>query len=149
MTWILPDNFTSPTKEDIGFLYRIVHIPSGRTYIGRKLFWTKKAFQKNGVRKRKTVESDWRDYWGSSPLLREFVQERGKEEFRREMLILARSKSELSYMETYAILFSGALLRPERYFNEWFSAKITRGHLNKVSAGLSEKVKSIEGLFRL
>lgn len=146
MNWILPLNFFEPQKGDIGFLYCITQISTGKKYIGRKIFWTKKTFQKNGIQRRKTVQSDWQRYWGSGPLLQSEILRCGKEDFRREMLLIANSKSELSYLETYAILYSGALLRPDEYFNEWFSAKITRGHLTKVSAGLGSKISDLESI---
>lgn len=146
MDWNLPQGFTEPTKKDIGFLYCITQLSTGKRYIGRKIFWTKKTFQKNNVKRRKTVQSDWVNYWGSGPLLQEEIARAGKNDFRRTMLIIAQSKSELSYLETYAILYSGALLQPDRYFNEWFSAKITRGHLAKVSASLSGKIILLENM---
>lgn len=143
MDWILPQGFSSPSKTDIGFLYRIIHPGTGRIYIGRKLFWTKKTVQKNLKKKRVTVESDWRGYWGSSPTLAEMIERDGKEGFRREMLILAGTKSELAYLETYCIMRSNAIMQ-DRYINEWFSARITRAHLKKVSEGLIAKVGVID-----
>lgn len=146
--WNLPENFSAPQKTDIGFLYCITQLSTGKRYIGRKIFWSKKAFQKNGVKRRKTVQSDWKNYWGSGPLLQSEIERVGKEDFGRDMLLIAHSKSELSYLETYAILYSGALLKPEEYFNEWFSAKITRAHLVKVSAGLGAKISELESIIQ-
>jgi PAS domain-containing protein len=44
---------------------------TGLKYIGKKSLWCNKYFQKNGVTKKKRVERDWRNYYGSSPRLLE------------------------------------------------------------------------------
>lgn len=92
-----------------GFVYIIKHIPSGRKYIGRKLLTKAKRTQKNGKVKRTRVESDWRDYWSSSPELKELVEKEGKEQFTREILIFGMSKSEINYVEECLQYFLGVL----------------------------------------
>jgi hypothetical protein len=123
-------------KKFEGFVYIITQESTGMKYIGKKSLWCNKYFQKNGVKKKKRVESDWRNYYGSSPRLLEEIKLKGMEDFKREILHFCISKSELSYVETHEILHRGALIRDD-YFNDWVSCKITRRHLTKVSNPIS------------
>lgn len=123
-------------KKFEGFVYIITQESTGMKYIGKKSLWCNRYFQKNGIKKKKRVESDWRNYYGSSPRLLEEIKLKGMEDFKREILHFCISKSELSYVETHEILYRGALIRDD-YFNDWVSCKITRRHLTKVSNPIS------------
>ena len=77
-------------------------------YIGKKLAkFSKTRYQtiklKNGNKKRKKirskVDSDWREYWGSSPELAADITQLGSHNFTREILYYCRSKAECSYVE--------------------------------------------------
>jgi hypothetical protein len=120
-----------------GFVYIITQKSTGMKYIGKKSLWCNKYFQKDGVKKKKRVESDWRNYYGSSPRLLEEIKISGKEDFNREILHFCISKSELSYVESHEILHRGALIRSD-YFNDWISCKITRRHLTRVCNPIAE-----------
>jgi len=50
-------------------------------------------------KRRYTVESDWKDYYGSSDELTADVELLGKDKFKREILYWCKNKSELSYIE--------------------------------------------------
>ena len=79
MTWLYQNQTINQLPEDcIGFVYIITNITSGRKYIGKKLAKFSKTTQKtvklkNGTKKKRKirtkVDSDWRDYYGSSPEL--------------------------------------------------------------------------------
>jgi hypothetical protein len=115
-----------------GFTYRIIHIPSGKAYIGKKVLqFTRKAklTKKDlalyeGIKGRKpsfkkvTKESDWKDYWGSNKYLLELLKSEPKENFKREILTLARSKKLLTYEETKALFVYQVLEKPEEFFND-------------------------------
>ena len=69
-----------------GFIYRITNTTNGHDYIGRKYFTTiKKRPPLKGKKnkRRETVETDWKDYWGSSARLVEDMARLGKDKFTR------------------------------------------------------------------
>jgi len=64
-------------------------------YIGKKTFYNKSKFKG----KRIIVESDWWDYYGSSDWLQEDIKKYGKENFKRTILHLCRTKGDAGYLE--------------------------------------------------
>ena len=66
--------------------------------------------------RRKTEESDWRNYFGSCDELHEDIKKIGKEHFRREILYLCPHKKSMSYYETYE-QFNRNVLMNEEYYN--------------------------------
>ena len=69
-------------EECISYVYLITNVSSGRKYIGKKLAkFSKTTYKtvklKNGTKKKKKirskVDSDWRDYYGSSPNLQKDI----------------------------------------------------------------------------
>ena len=115
-----------------GFVYRIIHIPSGKTYIGKKVLqFTRKAKLSKkdlalyeGAKGRKpsfkkvVKESDWKTYYGSNKHLLELLKSEPKENFKREILTLAPSKKLLTYEETKALFVYQVLEKPEEFFND-------------------------------
>ena len=109
-------------SEDIndyyGFIYRITNTTNGHDYIGRKYFTTiKKRPPLKGKKnkRRETVETDWKDYWGSSARLVEDMARLGKDKFTREIIHLCSSRGETNYMEAYYQFKEGVLLREDNY----------------------------------
>ena len=96
MTWLYNNQPVETLPEDcVGFVYLITNITNQRKYIGKKLAKFSRTTQrtvklKNGNKKKKKirskVDSDWRDYYGSSPELTRDVELLGKENFQREIL---------------------------------------------------------------
>jgi|TARA_R110000868_G_scaffold49433_3_gene159520 hypothetical protein len=118
--WIYKENeFQS---EDIGeyygFVYRITNTTNGHDYIGRKFFHTiKKRPPLKGKKnkRRSTVETDWKTYWGSSQNLQADIDKLGKEKFTREIIRLCKTRGETNYCETYYQFIEGVLLKENNY----------------------------------
>ena len=136
MTWYFHNTGEEFTEDSIdghfGFVYCITHTQSGRKYIGKKFFTKSKTTQVKGKKKRTRVSSDWMTYWGSNLLLQEEVKMNGEDQYVREILHLCKTKSELSYWETWEIFSRHALLN-ESYYNQWVACKITKKHLTTKS----------------
>lgn len=138
MTWLYQNQTINELPEDcIGFVYIITNITSGRKYIGKKLAKFSKTTQKtvklkNGTKKKKKirtkVDSDWRDYYGSSPELSKDVESLGKDNFSREILYYCRSKSECSYIEARE-QFSRRVLESKDYYNGHIQVRVHGSHI--------------------
>jgi hypothetical protein len=114
-----------------GFIYKIVHIPTQKLYIGKKNLYhnvkkklTKKelAEQTGPGRKQlsKTVqkESDWKTYWGSNKQLLELIKNEPKDNFYKVILQCVFDKKLLTYYECKCLFKLGVLESPEKYFND-------------------------------
>ena len=112
----------------VGFVYMITHIPTGRKYIGKKLFTKASTKQVKGKKKKIRVASDWEKYYGSNKVLQEEVVANGKDQYVREILHLCKSLSTCSYWETYEI-FSRHALMSNGFYNEWVTCKIRKAHV--------------------
>jgi len=90
--------------EKYGFIYRITNTVNGHDYVGRKFLWTvKKRPPLKGKKNKRlsTVETDWKDYYGSSKRLLDDIELLGKDKFTREIIYLCNSRGETNYMEIY------------------------------------------------
>jgi hypothetical protein len=143
VTWIYNNQPVDILPEDcIGFVYLITNNLSGRKYIGKKLAkFSKTTYktvkQKNGTKKKKKirskVDSDWREYYGSSPELTSDINKLGTENFTREILYYCNSKSECSYIEARE-QFSRRVLESTDYYNGHIQVRVHGSHiLNKLT----------------
>lgn len=110
---------TELPSEVVGFVYEITNTTNGRKYIGKKLARFKRSRPPLKGRKNKRrykVDSDWRDYYGSSDDLTIDVNRLGKENFKREILFYCHSKAELSYVEARE-QFARKVLESNDYYN--------------------------------
>lgn len=89
--------YEGPIDQFEGFIYLITNLDTGRSYVGKKHFWTRQKDRKTGRRKKK--ESDWRNYYSSSDTLKEDVGKLGKDKFKREILHLCVYKKEMTFLE--------------------------------------------------
>ena len=133
MSWIhkgVPYDLGELThKEVYGFVYEITNIESGKKYIGKKVFWSKKTKQVKGKKKKILVESDWKSYYGSNDTLNE--ERSNGTKFKREILRLCMTKSECTYFEA-KLQFEHDVLLSDDYYNGWIMARCRRAHLKKV-----------------
>jgi len=130
--------FTDPANY-CGFVYLITHQPTGKRYVGRKLFTKSKTRQVKGKKKRSRVSSEWETYWGSSSLLQADLITFGHQYFTRTILHLCVSKSECGYFETMEIFARHALIRPD-YYNDWVSCRIRKAHVMKTLHPLLDRL---------
>lgn len=122
--------------ESVGFIYLITEIPTNRKYIGKKIFFNRVVKPPlKGKKKRRISKkfSDWETYYGSSEDLKQAVDHNGMNLYKREILYLCSSKSEMSYLETKEIFLRDALLTQE-YFNSWVSSRINSNQLKSMIA---------------
>jgi hypothetical protein len=126
--WLFEDKQFENSDEWYGFIYLIENLKNGRKYIGRK-YLTKAAYKTTkGKRKKIRKESDWADYYGSSPSLQADVELYGKENFKRTILRLCKSRGECNYFEAKEIFDTDAVL-DGNYYNQWVSAKVHAAHV--------------------
>ena len=101
-------NFTSDDIDDkFGFVYCITNNKNGRQYIGRKYFW--KFRTPKGKKRKVKSESDWKNYYGSCPELKEEIQQLGKQNFSRVILSLHNTKGQTNFEETRQLFVKGVL----------------------------------------
>jgi hypothetical protein len=142
MTWLYQNTPVETLPEDcVGYVYCIENLTNNRKYIGKKLAkFSKTTYrtvkQKNGTKKKKKIrtkiDSDWKDYFGSSPELSKDVESQGKDNFKREILYYCKSKSECSYIEA-KLQFEHKVLESDDYYNGQIVCRIHGSHIkNKI-----------------
>lgn len=127
------ENFVEVPEDAVGFIYRIEQKSTGKYYIGKKIFWNKVCKPPLKGKKRRRISrkpSDWKTYYGSSDELKALVVE-NPDDFVRTILRVCKSKSEMSYWETYEIMVSHALM-DSLSFNKWISARIQANTLTPI-----------------
>lgn len=121
--------FEGDAEGYYGYVYEIENLSNGKKYIGRK-FFTKAGYkQVKGKTKKIRKESDWLDYYGSSPTLLKEVETFGKENFKRTILRLCKSRGECNYWEAKMIFETDAIL-DSRYYNESVQCRVHSSHIN-------------------
>ena len=138
MTWLYLNQPVEQLPQDcVGFVYIITNLTNNRKYIGKKLAKFSRTTQKtvklkNGTKKKRKVrskiDSDWQDYYGSSPELSKDVELLGKDQFRREILYYCRSKSECSYIEARE-QFSRRVLESKDWYNGHIQVRVHGSHI--------------------
>ena len=136
--WIHNDNEVETLPDDcVGFVYIITNLKTNRKYVGKKLAkFSKTTYKtvvlKNGKKKKKKIrskiDSDWKDYYGSSKELNEDVEKLGTENFKREILFFCKSKAECSYIESRE-QFSRKVLESDDYYNNNIMCRIHGSHI--------------------
>ena len=81
-------------ENKFGFVYIITNKKTGKAYIGCKQYW----HYKKG---KKSRQSNWKVYMGSSKSLIEDIKKLGKRNFKFEMLAEYKNKRSLRYYECY------------------------------------------------
>jgi hypothetical protein len=86
--------------------------------VGRKYFKTKRKLKPLKGRKNKRiriVDTDWQDYYGSSKRLLEDIDKLGKDNFKREIILLCKTRGNTNYMEAKIQFDENVLLREDNY----------------------------------
>jgi hypothetical protein len=113
-------------KEYIGFIYLITQKSTGKRYIGRKMLTAAATKTVKGKKKRTRKDSDWRDYWSSSPKIKAWIEEAGNtDDFTKEILTFCHSKGSLAYCEELA-LYQMKVLESSDWLNDNIRSKIYR-----------------------
>ena len=126
-------------QDTYGFIYIVTHLPSGKSYIGKKSLFhnvkkklTKKQLAEQTGRGRKPTteviqkESDWKTYYGSAKPILDLIKEGKQEEFTREILQLVPNKKLLTYYETKHLFVYSVLEKPDEFFNDNILGKFFR-----------------------
>jgi hypothetical protein len=126
-------------QDTYGFIYIVTHLPSGKSYIGKKSLFhnvkkklTKKQLAEQTGRGRKPTtevvqkESDWKSYYGSAKPILDLIKEDKQEEFTREILQLVPNKKLLTYYECKYLFMLGVIEQPDGYFNDNILGKFFR-----------------------
>ena len=115
-----------------GFVYKVKHIPSNKSYIGKKvLYFTKKVkLGKKELEALGTVigrkpsyklavkESDWKTYYGSQKYIKELLKESKEKDWERHIIKCVPSKKLLTYFETKYQMVYQVLEKPDEFFND-------------------------------
>lgn len=117
-----------------GMVYLIENQVNGKSYVGKKFFWSKKVKTVNKKRKKVLVESDWKSYYGSSNTLKADIEKHGHLQMRRSVLQLCETKTQCAYYEMKEQIERNVLLR-EDYYNEFIGGKINGRFLKEVKNG--------------
>ena len=133
--WYYNDKIVEELPEGtVGFVYLITNLTNNRKYIGKKLAQfkrTKPPLKGRKNKRRTTVESDWREYYGSSDELTADIELIGKENFEREILFYCENKSQLSYIEARE-QFNHKVLESDEYYNGHIRVRVHgKGILNR------------------
>ena len=130
--WLYKGQYITSRDEmpqgTIGFIYLLTHISSGRKYIGRKLVDKAHRRQKNKKIIRTRIESDWREYWSSSPDVKELVESEGHANFTREIIGFASGRAILNYAEE-CLQYSLGVLESDEWLNSNIRSKAYKKHI--------------------
>ena len=127
----------------IGFVYLITNLTTGQKYIGKKLAQFRKTrppLKGKRLKRRSIVESDWRDYWGSSERLQADINTLGPKHFTREILYLCKSKAEMSYLEARE-QFERRVLESDDYYNGIINVRVGGSNILRQRLLEQEKAK--------
>lgn len=138
MTWTYNNEEVNQLPDDcVGFVYIITNLTNNKKYIGKKLAkFSKTTYKtiklKNGTKKKKKIrskiDSDWQEYYGSSPNLTADINTLGKENFKREILFYCKSKAECSYIEARE-QFTQKVLESDDYYNGHIQVRVHGSHI--------------------
>lgn len=154
MTWIYKGKQISSTadiptefQKAIGFIYMIKQVSTGKRYIGKKLLTKSATKSVKGVKKKIRKESDWLEYWSSSPQINQWIAEAGgTKDFTKEILIFCNSKGGMAYAEELALYSVGAL-ESDKWLNENIRSKVYRSWVTKDLDGIKQLRSLLSFLF--
>lgn len=133
-----------------GFIYEVVHIPTGKKYIGKKVLYFernkrlgKKALEqlklerkekgiggRTPLKQKVITESDWKTYYGSHEEIKKILKEEGPESFKRTILEYVPNKKLLTYYECKYLFIKEVLENRDNYINDNILGKFYRKDFN-------------------
>ena len=134
--WLYKDkriqDITDFPQGTYGFIYISVHMPTGKSYLGKKSLYhnVKKKLGKKELaeqpvtRGRKSLtttiqkESDWKTYYGSAKPIVELIKQDKQKDFIRKILFLAPNKKLLTYYECKYLFQLSVLEKPDEWIND-------------------------------
>jgi hypothetical protein len=134
MSWlynneIIEDIQQFPPKT-YGFIYKVTHTPTGKSYIGKKVLYHNKKVklgkkeleQQSGPGRKPTTktitkESDWKSYYGSEIEIKKLLLEKKHNEFERIILKIVDNKKHLTYFETKFQFTYEVLEQSDKWYN--------------------------------
>lgn len=131
MSWKFNGNIvTEENTPDgaVGFVYKIIHTPTGKFYIGKKSLTQTRRLKplKGKVRKRVVRKaSDWEKYYSSNEWIKEQVKAGNAGDFEREIIQFCFSKKSLTYWEVWWQFKLDVLMDPQS-INENLMGKFFR-----------------------
>lgn len=98
--WYFPTTFDTTTA--FGFVYRIINMQTGQSYIGKKNFWSVTRKRIAGKKRKQVItkESDWKTYCSSSTSVQEDIRRLSESMFQFHILSVHKTKQELDFAET-------------------------------------------------
>jgi len=143
------NNINDFPEDTYGFIYEVHHKPTGQKYIGKKVlrFERNKRLGKRALealreeRKAQGIggrvplkqlvitESDWKDYYGSHPIIKKLVSESKdlREDFERRILDFVPNKKLLTYYECKHLFINDVLeTRSHQFINDNILGKFYR-----------------------
>jgi predicted DNA-binding protein (UPF0251 family) len=138
--WEYRENFNE--EDYFGFIYKIENIIDGKFYIGKKQFLFKRKIKLKSRKTKvtKVKKSDWENYWGSSKFLLDDIKNNGKENYKRTIIRLCKTKAEQTYYENYYIYENHNLLNPLCY-NKHIGHVYAKNIINHT---IEDKIKEID-----
>lgn len=123
---------SSDIFDYFGFVYCIINKTNGKRYIGRKYFYTKRKNEKK-------KESNWKNYYGSSAILKEDIEKLGSANFERQILSLHKTKGGVNYSEIEEQILR-RVIQDESYYNISIAGKYS--NLNLLDSSYNTKLHS-------
>jgi len=116
--------------ENFGFVYLIENKLNRRKYIGRKYFF---SFRTPKGKKRKVKsESDWKNYYGSCPELKEDIIKFGRENFSRTILSVHKTSGKTNFEETRQLFVNNVLTESlDEGIPAWYNSNILSRYFRK------------------
>ena len=133
-----------------GFIYEVVHISTGKKYIGKKVLYFernkrlgKKALEqlklerkekgiggRTPLKQKVITESDWKTYYGSHEEIKKILKEEGPDNFKRTILEYVPNKKLLTYYECKYLFIKEVLENRDNYINDNILGKFYRKDFN-------------------
>tara|TARA_R110000822_G_scaffold129838_3_gene266236 strand:- start:73 stop:516 length:444 start_codon:yes stop_codon:yes gene_type:complete len=126
------ENLEDFPKDAFGFIYKVTHTLSGKSYIGKKVLYFNRKVKlgkkeiaalpivrgRYKTTKQVVKESDWKTYYGSHSEVKNILKVEGESIFSRNILHICYSKKQLTYYENKYLFSLGVLENPEKYYND-------------------------------